>query len=164
MITQRLLWLLVLAVLVPLPAFAQSASKLQKVHIQSTSVGTVEPCVSTAKLSIPINITTATTTELTASLAGSGNHYYVCSLVIFTAGTNNIALVDDDSDGCGSVTSGLAGGTTAASGWNFLANQGLVAGNGGSTVFKTNGTNRVICLVTSAATQVSGAMQVVAAP
>jgi hypothetical protein len=42
--------------------------------------------------------------------------------------------VDDDSDGCGSVTSGLAGGTTAATGWNFVANGGLVKGNGMATV------------------------------
>lgn len=125
---------------------------------------TIDPCSYIAKTHIPINISTATTTELTASLAGASTHYYVCSLDLVTAGANNVALVDDDSDGCGSVTSGLAGGTTAASGWNFAANGGMAKGNGGSTVFKTGGTNRVICLVTSAATQLSGSIQVVAAP
>jgi hypothetical protein len=120
--------------------------------------------MSSAKTVIPINISTAATTELTSSLAGASNHYYGCSLVLFTAGANNIALVDDDSDGCGSPTSGLAGGTTAASGWNFAANQGIVIGNGAATVFKTNGANRVLCLITSAATQVSGVLTVVVAP
>jgi hypothetical protein len=124
----------------------------------------LDPCSGIAKTHIPINIATATTTELTAALAGASNHYYVCSLDLVTAAANNVALADDDSDGCGSVTSGLAGGTTAATGWNFAANGGLTKGSGDSTVFKTGGTNRVLCLVTSAATQLSGSIQVVAAP
>lgn len=124
----------------------------------------LDPCNGVAKTHIPINISTATTTELTPSLAGASTHYYICSIDLVTAGANNVALVDDDSDNCGSVTSGLAGGTTAASGWNFAANGGLSKGNGDSTVFKTGGTNRVVCLVTSAAVQLSGSIQVVAAP
>ena len=125
---------------------------------------TIDPCSSTAKTFLAINISTATTTEITPSLAGASTNYYVCSLVLVTAAANNIALVDDDSDGCGSVTSGLAGGTTSGSGFNMAANSGMTFGNGTGSVFKTAGTNRVICLVTSAATQLSGTMAVVAAP
>lgn len=124
---------------------------------------TVDPC-SLAKTTIPINISSATTTELTSALAGASTHYYVCSLNLVTAGANNVALVDDDTDNCASVTSGLAGGTTAGSGWNFGANGGIAFGNGTGTVFKTNGANRVLCLVTSAAVQLSGSITVVAAP
>jgi len=90
--------------------------------------------------------------------------YYKCAINLVAAGADNVALTDDDSDGCGSVTSGLAGGTSAASGWNFAANGGLTQGNGDSTIMKTNGTNRVLCLVTSAAVQLSGTIAVVAAP
>lgn len=122
-----------------------------------------DPCARGAKTFLPINISTATTTEITPSLAGASTHYYVCSLVLVTNATNIVTLVDDDSDGCGSPTSGLSGGTTTA-GWTFAANGGLTFGNGASSVFKTGGTNRVICLVTSAATQLSGTMTVVAAP
>lgn len=125
---------------------------------------TIDPCSSGAKTFLPINISTATTTEITPSLAGASTNYYVCSLVLVTAAANNVALVDDDSDGCGSVTSGMAGGTSAASGFNLAANSGMTFGNGTGAVFKTNGTNRVVCLVTSAATQLSGTMAVVAAP
>lgn len=124
-----------------------------------------DPCTTGTKQFIPINISTATTTELTPSLAGASTHYYVCSINIGpAAGAQNFALVDDDSDGCGSVTSGLAGGTTAASGWNIGANGGLMLGGGGNAIARTNGTNRVICAVTSAAVQTSGVMVVVAAP
>lgn len=126
---------------------------------------TRDPCDGAAKTLIPILISTATTTELTPSLAGASTHYYVCSINIGpVAGAQNIALADDDSDGCGSVTSGLAGGTTAANGWNIAANGGLVLGNGNATVAKTNGTNRVLCAVTSAAVVTPGVIGVVAAP
>lgn len=124
----------------------------------------LDPCSGVAKTHIAINVSTATTTELTPSLAGASTNYYVCSLNLVTAAANNVALTDDDTDNCASVTSGLAGGTTAASGWNFAANGGLTIGNGDSAVFKTAGANRVLCLVTSAATQLSGSITVVAAP
>lgn len=123
------------------------------------------PCSYGTKQFLPISISTATTTELTPSLAGASNHYYVCSVNIGpVAGAQNIALVDDDSDGCGSVTSGLAGGTTANTGWNIAVNGGLVIGSGIAPIARTNGTNRVLCLVTSAAVQTSGVIVVVAAP
>lgn len=126
---------------------------------------TIDPCGARAKTYIPINISTATTTEITPSLAGASNHYYVCSINIGpTAGAQNIALVDDDTDNCASVTSGVAGGTTAGSGWNAAANGGIAFGNGLGAIARTNGTNRVLCLVTSAATQTSGVITVVAAP
>ena len=125
---------------------------------------TLDPCSSVAKTHIVINIATATTTELTPSLAGAGTNYYVCSLNLVTAAANNVALVDDNTDGCGSVTAGMAGGLTAATGWNFAANGGMTIGNGSSSVFKTVTSNSVICLVTSAATQLSGSITVVAAP
>ena len=82
---------------------------------------TIDPCTSGAKTFLPINISTATTTEITPSLAGASTNYYVCSLALVTAAANNVALVDDDTDNCASVTSGMAGGTTAASGFNLAA-------------------------------------------
>lgn len=122
-----------------------------------------DPCASGAKTFLPISISTATTTEITPSLAGASTNYYVCSLVLVTNAANIVTLVDDDSDGCGSPTAGMSGGTTTA-GWTLAANGGLAFGNGMGSIFKTNGANRVICLVTSAATQLSGTMTVVAAP
>lgn len=124
----------------------------------------LDPCSGVAKTVLPVNISTATTTEITPSLAGASTNYYICGINLVAAGADNVALVDDDTDNCASVTSGLAGGTSASSGWNLAANGGLTLGNGLGTVAKTNGTNRVVCLVTSAAVQLSGTIVVAAAP
>lgn len=126
-----------------------------------------DPCSALAKTYLPISISTATTTEITPSLAGASTHYYICSLNLVTAGANNVLVADDDTDGCASPTSGIFGsdGTPAAGeGWNFAANGGIVLGTGVSSVGRTGGTNRVICILTSAATQLSGMLIVVAAP
>lgn len=121
-----------------------------------------DPCSGPTKSYLPINISTATTTEITPALAGASTHYYVCAISLITAAANNVALVDDDTDNCASVTAGLAGGITAASGWNFAANGGISLGNGSSAVFRTVTQNAVLCIVTSAATQLSGHLVVAA--
>ncbi len=135
-------------------------------HVYSGSAwvrNQADPCSYLAKTHLPINISTATTTEITPSLAGASTNYYVCSLMLVTNASNIVTLVDDNTDGCGSPTAGMAGGLTTA-GWTLAANGGLTFGNGQGTVFKTVTQNAVICLITSAATQLSGAMSVVAAP
>ena len=123
-----------------------------------------DPCTSAAKLYLPVDITTGTTTEITPSLAGSSTHYYICSIHLVTDAANDVSLVDDNTDGCGSVTAGLAGGLTAGEGWNFVAGGGIALGNGASAVMRTQTANSVLCLVTSAATQLAGHLVVVAAP
>jgi hypothetical protein len=127
---------------------------------------TRDPCDGAAKTFIPISIVTAATTEITPSLAGASTHYYICSVALVTAGANNVLIADDDSDGCGSPSNGIFGSdATPASGegWNFAANGGITLGNGNGTVGKTQGTNRVICIITSAAVQLSGGITVAAA-
>lgn len=124
----------------------------------------LDPCSGVAKSYIPIDITTATTTELTPSVAGASTYYYVCAIHLVTTAANNVALVDDDTDGCGSVTAGLAGGLTADEGWNLAANGGLTLGNGAGSVMRAQTANSVLCLVTSASTQLSGQIVVAAAP
>jgi hypothetical protein len=121
-----------------------------------------DPCFANAKTFVTINISTATTTQLVAASASNSN--YICSLNLVAGAADNVALIEDDTAACASPTAGMAGGTTAASGWNFAANGGLVAGTGQGTVFKTAATNRYTCLVTSAATQLSGSMSYVQVP
>lgn len=124
----------------------------------------LDPCSGVAKVSVPIDIVTATTTEVVGTASGVGNSVYICSITLVTAAANNVALVEDDTDACATPTAGLAGGVTAAEGWNFAANGGISAVGGNAFVAKTAGTNVFVCLITSAATQLSGTIVYAIAP
>lgn len=101
-----------------------------------------------------VNVTTATTTLLITGV--SGRHVRICGMSLVTAAANNVALISGTGATCGTGTTGMNGGTSAASGWNFAANSGLTQGNGLGTINSTNATGDSVCIVTSAATQLSG--------
>jgi hypothetical protein len=50
----------------------------------------------------------------------------------------------------------MNGGTTAAEGWNFAANGGIAQGGGLGQIMRTETTGDSVCIITSAATQLSG--------
>jgi hypothetical protein len=104
-----------------------------------------------------INMSTATTTQIIA-ISGTGGRTYICSIDIVVGAADNVALISGSGTNCASNQAGLAGGTTAASGWNFAANGGLTKGSGLGMVYKTATTNNEVCLVTSATAQVSGSI------
>lgn len=122
---------------------------------------TTDPCSGLVKTTYVINISTATTTEI--ANADASNKMYVCAIHIIAAAANNIALVESTADTCGSSNTGMAGGATAATGWNITGN-GLSLGNGSAMVMKTSAVNRYVCLITSGAVQSSGAISYVLAP
>lgn len=101
-----------------------------------------------------VNVATATTTLLVAGV--SGRHVRICALSLVTAAANNVALISGTGATCGTGTTGMNGGTTAATGWNFAANGGLAQGSGVGQINQTNATGDSVCIVTSAATQLSG--------
>ncbi len=103
---------------------------------------------------VNVNVSTATTTLLVTGV--SGRHVRITSLNLVTAGANNVALISGTGATCGTGTTGMTGGTTAASGWNFAANGGIAQGTGLGTINQTNATGDSVCVVTSAATQLSG--------
>jgi hypothetical protein len=121
-----------------------------------------DPCSAYDKTYAPFSISTATTTVVISASASNKN--YICSLEIVVAGADNVALVEDATGSCASPDAGMAGGTTAATGWNFAANSGLARGNGNGTVYKTASTNVNTCLITSAAVQASGVIAYVQKP
>lgn len=121
-----------------------------------------DPCSGVAKTYVVIDIVTATTVELANAVAGE--FFYICSVNLVTAGANNVVIAEDDTDGCGSPSAGVTGGVTAAEGWNFLANSGIVAGGGNGAIAKTTTAERYLCLLTSAAVQLSGSISFVSAP
>jgi hypothetical protein len=124
----------------------------------------IDPCEREARTVYRVDIVTATTTEIAAAVASE--FYWLCSVNLITAAANNVIIVEDDTaTNCPSPTAGVSsGGTTAAEGWNFAANGGLVVGIGQKWIAKTTTANRSICIITSAATQLSGTITYVSAP
>lgn len=101
-----------------------------------------------------VNISSATTTLIVTGV--SGRHVRIAAINLVTAAANNVALISGTGATCGTGTAGIAGGTTAASGWNFAANGGLTLGNGLGEALRTVAAGDSVCIVTSAATQLSG--------
>ena len=122
----------------------------------------LDPCSGVAKVAVAVDIVTATTTEIINQDAS--NLAYICSINLVTAAANNVSILEDATDVCASPTAGLAGGVTAAEGWNFAANGGLTLGNGMGTVLKTSAANLNVCIITSATTQLSGTVVYALAP
>jgi hypothetical protein len=104
-----------------------------------------------------INVSTATTTLLVTGVAG--RQVRITALHMVTAAANNVALIEGTGATCGTGTAGMAGGTTAATGYNFSANGGMTEGAGLGTVMQTATAGDSVCIVTSAATQLSGGLQ-----
>jgi len=122
----------------------------------------LDPCSGVAKSYYPVDIVTAATTEIANAVAS--NYFYICSVNLFSAGTNNVVIVEDDSDACASPTAGLMGGVTAAEGYNLTAQTGIAMGNGNGSVMRTAAVNRYLCIITSAAVQLSGTVVYATAP
>jgi hypothetical protein len=104
-----------------------------------------------------INISTATTTLLVTGV--SGRQVRIGAIHFIAAGADNVALIEGTGATCGTGTAGMAGGTTAASGYNLVANQGYTFGSGVGTVISTVTTGDSVCAVTSAAVQLSGGIE-----
>jgi hypothetical protein len=104
-----------------------------------------------------VNISTATTTLLVTGVAG--RQVRINAMHLITAAANNVALIEGTGATCGTGTAGMAGGTTAASGYNLAANGGLAFGSGLGAVMQTATAGDSVCVVTSAATQLSGGLE-----
>ena len=104
--------------------------------------------------STPISIT-ASTQIITGT---SSKQTYVCSVNLIAGAADNIALVEGTGTTCGSSTAGMAGGPTAATGWNLAANGGLAFGNGQGVIARTATAADNVCLLVSGSGQVSGSI------
>jgi len=105
-------------------------------------------------ISTPISVTT--TTQIISGAVGKQT--YLCSINLVAGAPDNVALVEGTGTICGTGTAGIAGGTTAATGWNFAANGGLTLGNGFSMVARTATAADNVCLMVSSGAQVSGSV------
>jgi len=145
------------------PTFTQSLSLSASetysavlVAIKPVSISLVgnvqDPCQQGAGTSGNISLTGSG--QLITGTAGKLT--YICSMNLISATAQNIALVEGTGSTCGTNTAGMAGGSTAATGWNFAANGGFVNGGGGFWVFKTATPGDNVCLLLSGSGQTSG--------
>ena len=102
-----------------------------------------------AGASVPINISTAATTQLVAG--ASGKSIYVTAWDVIAAGTGNIALEYGTGSNCGTGTTALTGA------YNLTAQTGISKGNGLGPVLVVPSGN-ALCAFTSAAVQMSGSV------
>jgi hypothetical protein len=109
----------------------------------------------------PIN-NAGSASNLTIVSKVSAQQIYICSIDIVVGAAMNVALVEGTltTNACDTATAGMAGGTTAATGWNFGAGSGdgLTKGNGTGIIYRTATVNHDVCLFFSTAAQVSGAI------
>lgn len=100
----------------------------------------------------------ASTTALKIISLASAKQIYICSINIVSAAANNVALIEGTktTNDCDTATAGMAGGTTAATGWNFAANGGLTQGSGVGAIMRTATAAHDVCLLASGSGQVSG--------
>lgn len=99
--------------------------------------------------SVPINVSTATTTQLVA-LSGS-TKIYVTSFNVVAAGTGNIEFVYGTGTACATGQNALTGN------YNLTAQAGLAPGDGMAAVLVVPSGN-ALCVLTSAAVQMSGSV------
>lgn len=137
-------------------AAAPPANVIQIGGLASGATGGLMLPITVCDKDAVVNISTATTTLIVTGVAS--RKVYICSLNLVTAAANNVALIEGTTttNPCDTGAAGMAGGTTAASGWNFAANTGLSQGSGLGSVMTTATNADNVCLVTSAATQLSG--------
>ena len=120
-----------------------------------------DPCIASGPPLTATFAISASTQIITAG--GSSKKTYICSIDIqMNGGANTVALVEGTGSVCATNIYGLAGGTTAANGWSFAANSGLVKGNGTGTVYNPNADSNAgtanTCLLVGSATLVVGSI------
>jgi hypothetical protein len=135
-----LLW----ALLLPTIALAQSRTA----SCYTTNGTNCVPAVQAAT-SVPINISTATTTQLVALV--NGKTIFVTSWDVISGGTGNFTLVYGTGTNCGTGTTSLTGP------YPLTAQAGISKGDGMGIVILVPQGN-ALCATTSAAVQMSGAV------
>lgn len=110
-----------------------------------------------------INLRQLGQVNLTASgqvIAGvAGKQTYICHIGIVSATAQNVALVEGTGAVCVTNTVGMAGGNTAATGWNLAANEFVIEGTGGQWITGTVATGDNVCVLLSSTGQTSGVIQ-----
>lgn len=131
----------------------------QSVNVNQIAGSTLvaDPCEVNTPTYTPINVSASGSTKIITGT--SAKKTYICHIDLVTNAANNVALIEGTVTNCGTGTAGIAGGTTAASGWNFSVNGGISLGMGRYSVNQSATNADDVCLITSAATQLSGGVK-----
>lgn len=126
---------------------------------QTGASAALDPCQAQTKSFASINQTTGT--QLVAGTASK--KIYICSIHVVVAAATSVALVEGTGSVCGTGTAGVSGfgGATAATGWTFMANGGIVLGSGVASVGAEATSADNLCLLNSGSGQVSGGISYV---
>jgi hypothetical protein len=116
---------------------------------QNGTWSVVTPGIIQSSASVAINISTATTTQLVALSAGKA--IYVSAWDVIAAGTGNVTLEYGTGTNCGTGTTALTGA------YPLTAQAGISKGDGSGTVLFVPAGN-ALCVLTSAAVQMSGSV------
>lgn len=108
-----------------------------------------QPVIPLTQASVPIDISSATTTQLVALKAGQS--VYVTALSLIAAGTGNVQFVYGTGSACATGQGTLTGN------YNLTAQTGLAFGNGSGVVLVVPQGN-ALCVTTSASPEVSGSL------
>jgi hypothetical protein len=141
---------------------AVASQRVASVEHDGTNARQVDPCQSVESTKGITAISITTSSQIVAGAAP--NHTYICAIDLVVASATNVALVSGTGTVCATGIAGLEGGTTAATGWNFAANGGISRGVGGFWINRTAATGDNVCLLVSAANQVSGSIRWARAP
>lgn len=122
-----------------------------------TPIALNDPCgPQNTKLGAPISLTASG--QIITGTASVKT--YICAIDVVPSAAQNVALVEGTGTTCATNIFGLAGGTTAATGWNFQLGGGIARGSGNGTVYSpsadANATAANVCLLIAGAGQVSG--------
>jgi hypothetical protein len=139
------------------PAMDAAARPGFQKFTDGTNTAQIDPCEANAQTSTSISMTSATTTRIVAPT--SAKKTYICGLTLMAGAADNVALVEGTGGTCGTGTAGVAGGTTAANGFNFAANGGIAWPAGKVAHAVTAGTNVDLCLITSSAGPLAGVIK-----
>jgi len=145
-----------------IPAVTQSGGPWTTTNNVTQIAGSTvvaDPCQVNARSTALINLTASG-----QIIAGtSAKQTYICYLQFALGATaDNVALVEGNTTGnCGTGTTAMAGGATAATGWNLLANGSVTSGTIQNWAFKTATLANNVCLLASSAAQISGTVQYV---
>jgi hypothetical protein len=114
-----------------------------------------DPCAINLRVAVPVNLTASGQ----IATGKAGKQTYICHISITTATAQNIALVEGTGATCGTGTAGMAGGATAATGWNLAVNQSVTEGVGGWQINATATAADNVCLLLSGTGQTSGVIE-----